>query len=156
MRRHTAIGSTAITVEPEPAEHVQSVVLDGLRAYNREYAGPPEFRPLTLAARTSDGEIVGGLVGETGWSWLHVSLLWIAPTHRRHGIGTALLRAAEQQAVERGCEQVFLDTFDFQAREFYERDGYVVFGVQEDYPPGHRRFYLRKALGTPTPTTPDR
>lgn len=52
------------------------------------------------------------------------------------------------RAHNRGVLRVYLDTLDFQARPFYEREGYVVFGVQEDYPPGHQRFYMRKELGS--------
>lgn len=135
----------AITMEAEPADAVRGRVLEGLRAFNRLHAPAPGFAPLVIAARQQD-ELIGGLVGETGWQWLHVELLWVAEPHRRRGIGLKLLNAAEQEAWRRGARHVFLDTFDFQARTFYERQGYVIFGVQEDYPPGHSRFYLRRDL----------
>ena len=61
-------------------------------------------------------------------------------------MGRRLLRAAEREAAERGCAHAYLDTFDFQARPFYERLGYAVFGVQEGFPPGHVRYFLRRAL----------
>ena len=143
-----------IVVEQEPAETVRAAVLDGLRAFNRQRAEAPDFRPLTLAARDAGGALIGGLVGETGWRWLHVDLLWIADSHRGRGIGRALLAKAEEEARVRGCRPVYLDTFDFQARPFYERLGYSVFGVQEDYPPGHRRFYLAKPLTSVSPMSP--
>ena len=136
-----------ITVEPDPATDVRTAVLDGLRAFNRRHAEPPDFRPLALAARDAGGALLGGLVGQTGWRWLHVDLLWVAEPHRGRGVGRRLLRAAEAEALARGCRHVYLDTFDYQARPFYEREGYEQFGVQEGYPPGHRRFFLRKALG---------
>lgn len=63
-----------------------------------------------------------------------------------HGVGRSLLAAAEREAANRGCRGVYLDTFDFQARPFYERVGYTVFGAQDDYPPGHRRFFMQKDL----------
>jgi GNAT superfamily N-acetyltransferase len=142
-----------IVVEHEPAETVRAAVLDGLRSFNRQRAEAPDFRPLTLAARDGDGALIGGLVGETGWRWLHVDLLWIAEGHRGRGIGSVLLAKAEEEARVRGCHHVYLDTFDFQARPFYERLGYSVFGVQEDYPPGHRRFYLAKPLASGSATS---
>ena len=55
-------------------------------------------------------------------------------------------RTAELEAMRGGCNYMQLETFSFGARGFYEKQGYVVFGVQEDFPPGHRRFYLRKKL----------
>jgi GNAT superfamily N-acetyltransferase len=135
-----------ISLEPEPAEELRAAVLARLVAYNRKHAEAPDFNPLVVGARDTNGAIVGGLVGDTGWRWLHVDLLWVADAHRGQGIGRRLLRAAEAEALSRGARRAYLDTFDYQARPFYEREGYEVFGVQEDFPPGHRRFYLRKTL----------
>ena len=39
-----------------------------------------------------------------------------------------------------------LDTHSFQARPFYEARGYKVFGVLDDYPEGHKKFFLSKKL----------
>ena len=136
-----------VTLEPEPATAVRDAVLEGLRAFNRRHAEPPDFRPLTLAARDADGTLLGGLAGLTGWRWLFVDLLWVAEPHRGRGLGRRLLHAAEEEALARGCRHAYLDTFDYQARPFYEREGYVLFGEQDDYPPGHRRYFLRKTLG---------
>jgi GNAT superfamily N-acetyltransferase len=135
-----------ISLEPEPAEAVRTAVLAGLVAYNRAHAEAPDFKPLVLTARAADGTLLGGLVGDTGWRWLHVELLWVADSHRGRGLGRRLLRAAEGEAARRGAIHAYLDTFDFQARPFYEREGYQVFGVQEDFPPGHRRFFMQKTL----------
>ena len=139
----------AITLEPEPSDGVREAVLAGLRAFNRRHAEAPGFEPLVISARDSSGAIIGGLVGLTGWSWLHVDLLWVDDRHRGMGVGTDLLRAAEREAASRGVRHVDLDTFDFQARPFYEREGYSVFGILEDYPPGHTRYFMRKDLPEP-------
>jgi ribosomal protein S18 acetylase RimI-like enzyme len=144
------VDSSKITVENELSPNIHDVVLNGLRRFNRQHAQPPGFQPLTVSARDDDGTVVGGLVGETGWQWLHVDLLWVADDFRGRGVGRALLRAAEDAARERKCQFVYLDTLEFQALGFYEREGYSTFGVQEDYPPGSRRYYLRKTLVGPT------
>jgi hypothetical protein len=39
-----------------------------------------------------------------------------------------------------------LDTFDWQTKEFYLKHGYEVFGVLDDCPPGHKRYYMKKVL----------
>ena len=59
------------------------------------------------------------------------------------------MEQAEREAIRRGCRTIWLDTFTFQARGFYERLGYSVFGTLEDYPPGHSRFFLKKSLTQP-------
>ncbi|MGC6728099.1 hypothetical protein ACP0GO_26835, partial [Escherichia coli] len=41
---------------------------------------------------------------------------------------------------------MWLDTYSFQARGFYEKLGYTVFGTIDDFPPGHQRFFGRKRL----------
>jgi GNAT superfamily N-acetyltransferase len=142
-------GDVPIVAIEENGTEVREAVLKGLIAYNREHAEAPDFHPLVLSARSSSGEIIGGLAGQTGWRWLQVDLLWVASPFRRQGVGRRLLRVAEGEAARRGCLHAHLDTFDFQARRFYEREGYIVFGVQADYPPGHQRFYFRKALKAP-------
>lgn len=139
----------SIVLEPEPADVVRGVVLAGLRTFNRRHAEAPGFEPLVLSARGAAGAIVGGLVGLTGWKWLHVDLLWVDDAHRGMGVGTQLLRAAEREASSRGVRHADLDTFDFQAKPFYEREGYRVFGILEDYPPGHTRYFMRKELPAP-------
>lgn len=124
----------------------RDVVLSGLRAYNLEHTSVPGFAPLNLLVRDDEGRIRGGLLGETGWEWLHVQILWLDETLRRQGVGSQLLATAEAEARERGCQGAYLDTFDFQALPFYQRHGYEVFGVLENYPPGSRRHFLRKTL----------
>ena len=140
--------ATIAFVEGDAAAATREVVFNGLRAFNRQHAAPPERRPLVLAAHSPEGSPIAGLVGETAWGWAFIDLLWVDESHRGQGLGSRLLSAAEAEA--RGCIGVYLDTFDFQARPFYERLGYEVFGVLEDYPVGHRRFYLSKRFAERT------
>ena len=137
----------------------RQAIIAGLRAYNARFVEPAEFTPLVLAARTAEGHLVGGLAGETTWArtgdgWLFVDLLWVADGHRAGGVGSELLAAAEREACRRGCRAAYLDTFAFQARPFYERHGYELFGTLENYPPGSARYFLRKQLAPRTDVQP--
>jgi GNAT superfamily N-acetyltransferase len=91
-------------------------------------------------------ELLGGLWGGTAYSALHIELVYLLEDLRGAGLGRQLMEQAEQEAIHRGCHFIWLDTFTFQARGFYERLGYTVFGTLEDYPPGRSRFFLRKNL----------
>jgi ribosomal protein S18 acetylase RimI-like enzyme len=103
---------------------------------------------LTIGARTTENTIIGGLIAnlQPGWKWMTIHRLWIDEAYRCAGIGRRLLEAAEEEARKSGCLHVAVDTMEFQARGFYEKLGYSVYAVQEDYPAGHRKFLLRKTF----------
>jgi GNAT superfamily N-acetyltransferase len=96
--------------------------------------------------RDAKAEIVGGLLGGTYWGWLYVDILWVKDSLRGQGYGRALLAEAEQEAVRRGCRHAHLDTMSFQALEFYQQQGYTVFGELHDLPTGHSRHFMKKRL----------
>ncbi len=77
---------------------------------------------------------------------MEVDQIWVDETVRGEGLGRRIMEAAEAEAILRGCTRVMLDTFSFQAPEFYEKLGYVTFGVIEDYIPGERQYFLEKRL----------
>jgi len=145
MTRGTSI---VVVTEPDAQEVTRGIVRAGLNGFNFQFSPTTDVVPLILAARNDEGVAIGGLVGEMrpGWHWLYVALLWIEEAYRIQGVGRQLLSTAEAEAGRHGCRYVWLETISFQARGFYEKQGYTIFGVLEDYPPGHRRFYLRKNL----------
>jgi GNAT superfamily N-acetyltransferase len=145
MTEHAAV---RISIETETADELRHAVNSGLYAYNDQFAGPMESSMLSIGARDADNKIIGGLVAnlQPGWKWMTVQRLWIEESHRRAGIGRRLLEAAEKEAQRLGCLHVAVDTMEFQARGFYEKLGYRVYAVQEDYPAGHRKFLLRKTF----------
>ena len=118
----------------------------GLHAFNMERVGYSDFKGLTLLLRDADGAVCGGLVGNSYWNWLYVDTLWVAEASRGEGYGAKLLGEAEAEAIRRGCKNVYLDTFDFQAPEFYKNQGYKVFGELPDFADGHTRYFLTKRL----------
>ena len=125
----------------------REAVLNGLSAHNAAVAGPRNSVPLALSLRNEAGAIVGGLIGELKWEWLHIDLLWIDDAHRGAGHGEALVALAEQAAREHGARGVYLSTMSLQAPGFYPKLGYRQCGVMEDYPvAGHRIHHFAKAL----------
>ncbi|MFE9612000.1 GNAT family N-acetyltransferase [Streptomyces sp. NPDC006012] len=112
-------------------------------------SGTPGARevPLHVWALDASGELAGGLVGHTWAAWLHLTYLWVDARHRRAGLGARLLTEAERLAGEdRGCWAARVETWDFQAPEFYRKQGFEVVCVIPDYPPGVTEYTLTKAL----------
>ena len=139
-----------VTVEPADGDAIPAAVRDGIRRGDPPDVGPRDYEPLVLALRDADGAVVGGAYGATMWSWLMLDGLWVDAALRGRGLGGRLLGEAEAVARRRGCRAVWLDTFDFQARPFYERQGYRVVAELEGFPPGHTHYRLRKDLGGTT------
>ena len=136
--------SFAVTDQPSPED--VAFIEDELVAFNVAKARPYDRRPLHVFLRDAQGRTIGGVTGETNWEWLYVDCFWLPDRLRGEGWGARLLEAAEAEARKRGCRHVRLFSFSFQAPGFYEKLGYRVFGVLEDYPPGHAQVWLRKDL----------
>jgi GNAT superfamily N-acetyltransferase len=114
--------------------------------FNVQQAGDNKFQRICFVIHSPDQEIVGGVLGEMYWGWLHVDLLWVQDDLRNQGYGQQLLKSVEDEANERGAKHAYLDTFSFQAPDFYKKHGYTVLGTLQDFPPGHQRYYLTKEL----------
>jgi GNAT superfamily N-acetyltransferase len=135
-----------ITVEPDASAADIATVEDGLLAFNVARIGEPNEEPVRVFVRDGKNRVVGGLLGHIRWRWLYVGKLWVDEAHRGRGHGAALMAAAERVARKKKCLAVCLDTFEYQARPFYEKLGYTLFGTLEGYPPGYRQYYLMKRL----------
>ncbi len=133
------------STNPTP-EEVQRVG-EGLTKYNRSQIPDKGHVPILITLLAEDGSFAGGLSGHVSYGWLFIELLWVDERARSQGQGSRLMLAAEDEALKRGCRKAWVDTFSFQAKRFYEKLGYTVFGELEDYPPGHNRYFLRKSLG---------
>jgi GNAT superfamily N-acetyltransferase len=134
--------------DPDPAE--RELILQELKRYNDTKTRPAGLRPLAVLLRDpQDGRTTGGLCGRTAYGWLYVDVLFVPEPLRARRLGTRLVREAERMALERGCHGAWLDTYGFQARGFYEKLGYELFGTLRDCPHGTDRFFMMKRLGDP-------
>jgi GNAT superfamily N-acetyltransferase len=145
----SSFNGVAVSVTGEPSVSNLDAVRAGLVAYNEGVAGADKAAPIGVFA-TRDGVVIGGATGFTQWEWLFIEYLWVSDEVRGKGLGAHLLQKVEAAARERGCGAVWLDTFSFQAPEFYERFGYRHFGQLDDYPPGRARHFLWKPLANDT------
>ncbi|HKC63284.1 MAG TPA: GNAT family N-acetyltransferase [Pyrinomonadaceae bacterium] len=135
-----------ITLEAEPKAGDINAIMQGLLLFNKLHTGGDAPQYLVITVRGGDEAIVGGLVGATYLGWLNVHALWVSEELRGHGYGGDLLKAAEEEAVRRGCANACLETLSFQALPFYEKRGYVVYAELQDFPPGGTKYSLAKPL----------
>ena len=136
-----------IDIDENPDPALRDAILKPLRAFNESQIGPIKAEHLAIALRDDEGAVTGGLWGYSVAGWMFVDLLSVPEAYRGQGLGSGLLRRAEQIAGKRGCIGVWLHTGTFQAPGFYEKQGYTAFGTIPDYPLGHATVYFMKRLG---------
>jgi GNAT superfamily N-acetyltransferase len=133
-----------IVFDPLPGEALTRLVTDNVVNLNLAKTGISDWHPVGFFLKSPRGEWLGGLTGHIWGGWLHVNFLWVSETMRGQRHGTRLMDAAEAMATERGAFGATLETFTFQAPDFYAKRGYSVFGRIDDYPPGHAKLFLSK------------
>lgn len=101
---------------------------------------------LAIRLHDHDARLVAALFGSTWGGCFEIRQFWVDESLRGRGVGSAMLRTAEDEAGRRGCWHSLLMTFDFQALAFYRNRGFDVLAVVHDYPPGHANHLLRKLL----------
>ena len=112
-----------LSVERNPTSEDRELVDDGLGAYNAAFLRDNSYDYFGIFVRGDAGAIRAGLIGHIYAGWLFVNLLWVHADLRRSGIGRGLLAEAERRGLSLGCHSVWLDTFSFQAPEFYRLKG---------------------------------
>jgi len=130
----------------KPGQSEWGAIGGGIGSYNSKKAGDDASQSLCFILQGSDESVLGGVIGATHYDWFYVDLMWIKEELRGQGYGHRLLKLAEDEARKRGAKNAYLDTFSFQAPEFYKKHGYQVFGELENFPTGHTRYYLKKVL----------
>lgn len=131
---------------PSDSAAIEAALLADLR--QRSPQGHNET--IALAMKAPDGSLIAGLNGSTSYGWLLVKVLWVAPDQRRRGYGRALIAEAFRKAKALECQSAWLDTSDCEARQFYERLGFSVFGALQNsgsqVPPGHQRWFMNTVI----------
>ena len=136
-----------LVVEDRPDPDDLAFLEDRVAEATRSSAGVADDLELAIFVRDDDGQVLAGVSGGTWGGCCELQHLWVDQTLANRGLGSALMRAAEEEARRRGCTDVVLLTHDLQAPGFYERLGYETVGVVEGYPAGSAARWFRKRLG---------
>jgi len=112
------VSTSEFVIETDPTPEQVQYLEDGLYEFNSEATGITDGQGLAIFVKDERDRIVGGICGHTWGGCCEIRQLWVEESRRRQGLGTRLLRAAEQEARRRNCRQMVLTTFSFQAPEF--------------------------------------
>ncbi|RPE04412.1 N-acetyltransferase [Candidatus Pantoea deserta] len=123
----------------------EEYIIQRLWQHNNRFADV-NMKSLNVFLYDDEQRIQGGLLAHTWFGTLDINYLWIDEAYRQHGSGRQLMLAAEEEARGRGCHMAVVDTLSFQARGFYEKLGYRVYGEKDDYAQRFARYYLAKRL----------
>ncbi len=117
----------------------------GLRGYNNQFIDTRTWGQFGVYSRNEAGSMVGGLIASRKGGWVCIDYLWVSEEARGSGLGSTLMRAAEQEGKRTGCKHALVDTFSFQALPFYVKQGYQLQMSLPDFPDeGIQRHYLTK------------
>ena len=130
--------------------HEIDVIENKITSYNNSqvlFIQEQPFINLNFCIKDDNGVIIAGITSVMYcWGMLFVDILAVDEKYYKNGLGSKLLSHVESEAKKLGATLAHLDTFDFQAKDFYIKHGYEVFGILDDCPKGHKRYYMKKVL----------
>jgi GNAT superfamily N-acetyltransferase len=134
-----------IAIEP-PDEAVSDQIHARLRAFNRAAVAGSERRLFNAVLRDGEGRLQGALLGSVRFDVMNLQDLYVEEPHRRDGHGAKLVAAGEAEARRLGAKSACVMTFSWQARPFYEKQGYTVFAEVPFNDGAHTLYWLKKLL----------
>jgi GNAT superfamily N-acetyltransferase len=145
-------GSDSVTYPISYAdENEKNYVRRKLIEYNAQHIPDhlkSRYEEINLAIKDDNGNIIGGLIAVLCWNWIEVDILWVDSAFRLKGTGTQLLNEIEKIASEKDCNFIKLNTFSFQAPNFYIKNGYNQYSVLENAPEGAKHFFFKKDINS--------
>ena len=114
--------------------------------FNSKHVPNGMYEEINLCIKDENEVIIAGLISAICWNWMEIDILWVDDNRRGQGFGKRLLEEAEQIARSKDCTFIKLNTFSFQAPEFYKKYGYVVMAIIENAPKGKNHYYFKKDL----------
>lgn len=130
------------------SEEEADLIVDRIVEYNLSKVPGKQEVPLLCINRViedTNGEIIAGILSKMYcWNCIYIDVLWVKEENRKDGLGTKLLKEVEKIAKEKDCHLIHLDTFDFQAKDFYIKHGYEIFGILDQCPENHKRYFMKK------------
>lgn len=140
------VGSYRVAVETGRIGAAKKAIGKGLTDYNLAKTGSYKYSEFIVTVRDAKGAVRGGFLMELYYESAFLRWAWVDEKLRGKALGRTLMKLAEDESRARGMKNLWLDTFSFQARPFYEKLGYELFGTLELGRPELKRFWLTKDL----------
>ncbi|KDM91795.1 GNAT family N-acetyltransferase [Photobacterium galatheae] len=130
-----------------PSEDEISEIYHGLVEFNGPHFPDLDEKGMACFIRDESGEILGGLTGKLLFTTFHVNFFWLSESIRGLGHGRKLIQHVESEVKKFGAINIYLDTYTFQAPQFYEKLGFKEVGRYTDYPrSGVDKIFYQKRL----------
>lgn len=129
----------------DPDDDLDQKIVEKTRAFNAKFT-PNDFKPLSVYLTDDDGNLIGGMTAFLSWNYLEIKYLWVDENYRGKGYAAQIVQAGEQAAISNNCEYVLVDTFEFQALDFYLKQGFQKIAELDGYLSKYKRYYLQKKL----------
>lgn len=135
-----------ISYETNPKSEDIQILNDGIMKEAKQKKGMKQLDFFAFYIRDETGKIVGGCAGDNMYGGLFVGSLWVAEQLRGMGYGTKLMQKAETFAKESGCHFITVNTFDWEALDFYKKLGFYVEFERKGFDKDSVFNFLRKDL----------
>lgn len=134
-----------VVVTNEEDERYKHQVQDWIQTYKAVHK-EDEIIEEQLHVCLDQETFCGGIFLQLYKEHLYIDLLAVNEAYRGNRIGSKLMDIAENIARERNYEWIDVGTTEFQARPFYEKQGYKVILETQDFPKGFSCYTLIKEL----------
>jgi len=130
-----------------PPKNIKDVIYNGLKSFNMRHLPDEEIQTLACYVEDDEGNFAGGLTGDIYTNTLFVEFLWVDDKHRNSEIGSMLMERIEAEAKGFGVTHLYLDTYSFQAPDFYAKLGFEEVGRYSGFPTaGTDKIFLQKKI----------
>jgi len=130
----------------EPQQSLLDFLDNKINEFNIDNWEVKSQKSLAVQVTNDNGETIAGAAGRSFGDWFLLDNLWVSDSLRGQNMGSQLLKNIETAAIQRGCNQVLLDTLNFQAMPFYKKYGYTIEWTQEGYPRTGCKYFMVKKL----------
>jgi GNAT superfamily N-acetyltransferase len=148
VKRRERDEMSQINIHRSSSEEAQSVRTNLIK-FNAQFIAEDlqqNYEEINLHIKDENDEIAGGINSVFCWNWIEVDILWVDDRFRGRGYGSRLLQEIERIAREKQCTFIKLNTFSFQAPEFYRKHGFQEITRIDDAPRDHQHYYFIKYL----------